>query len=72
MATTTSEFGALAETVGEQAGNYAAQTMDQAREFYKSGRQYVEQNPEKGVAMAAAIGVVFGGLLAMTLMRRHA
>lgn len=71
MATSSSNIGALAETVGEKAGSYAAQTMHQARDFYKSSRNYVEQNPEKGIAMAAAVGVIFGGLLTMTLMRRH-
>lgn len=71
MATSSSNFGALAETVGEKAGDYSAQTMDQAKEFYKNSRDYVENNPEKSLAIAAAVGVILGGLLTATMMRRH-
>lgn len=71
MATPSSNFGALAETVGEQADDYSAQTMDQAKKFYKTSRDYVENNPEKSLAIAAAVGVILGGLLTATMMRRH-
>lgn len=79
MATTSSEikskanssYGALAESVGEQTGMYASQTVDQAKAMLKSSRQYMEQHPEKSVAMAAAAGAFVGTLLTMALIRRH-
>lgn len=66
-----SNYGALAESVGEQAGMYASQTVDQAKAMLKSSRQYVEQNPQKSVAIAAAAGAFFGSLVTMALFRRH-
>jgi ElaB/YqjD/DUF883 family membrane-anchored ribosome-binding protein len=54
------------ETIGEAASNFANTTS----EYVKSGRQYVVGNPVKGVAFAAAAGLIAGTLFTLALRRR--
>lgn len=51
----------ISHTVGERAGEMASQVGD----YYKTSTKYVKENPVKGVAIAAATGVVVGSLLTM-------
>lgn len=53
--------------VGAIASDFASTTMDYA----KSGREFVKENPGKGVAIAAGIGLLAGSLLTITMRRRH-
>lgn len=55
------------ETIGEFTANIASATQDYAN----AGRDYVRKNPVKGAAIAAASGLVLGGLLTMALRRKH-
>lgn len=59
----------LAHSAGEKAGSMTAELVNSATTTVKSGREYVQENPIKGVAIAAAAGVVAGSLLTM-IMRR--
>jgi ElaB/YqjD/DUF883 family membrane-anchored ribosome-binding protein len=59
----------MAHSAGERAGSMAAEFINSASSTAKSGREYVQENPIKGVAIAAAAGVVAGSLLTM-IMRR--
>ena len=42
-----------------------------AAESLKTGRAYVKDNPIKGVAVAAAAGLVAGGLLTVLFRKSH-
>ena len=54
------------ERVGEMASNLANSTADTMR----SSREYVAENPVKGVAIAAAAGLVAGSLLTLAIRSR--
>ncbi len=60
----------VAQGAGEKAGAMATDFAKSAAESVKTGKEYVKYNPFKGVAIAAAAGVVTGGLLAMALRNR--
>lgn len=49
----------------------ASSSFDMARDYVKSGREFVMLNPTKGIAIAAATGLVAGGLLAFAFRKRH-
>ena len=59
----------MSHTIGERAGAAVARAQDSAAEYYNNGRDYVVENPVKGVAIAAAAGLVCGGLLAMAFRK---
>ncbi len=56
---------------GERMGQMASNIVDQSTEYVKSGRDFVKENPGKGIAAAAAAGVVVGSLLTLFLRRRN-
>ncbi len=60
----------MAHNVGERAGEMASEFAQTASDTMKTGRDYVKENPVKGVAIAAAVGVVAGSLLTMIMGRR--
>jgi ElaB/YqjD/DUF883 family membrane-anchored ribosome-binding protein len=60
----------ISHDAGEKIGAMASQISDSATEYVESGRKFVKENPEKGVAIAAAVGAVVGGLLALSLRRK--
>lgn len=51
--------------------SFASSSFDMARDYAKSGRDYVKSNPAKGIAIAAAAGLVTGGLIAMIMRKKH-
>jgi ElaB/YqjD/DUF883 family membrane-anchored ribosome-binding protein len=53
--------------VGAIASDFSAAAMDYA----KTGREYVKENPGKGIAMAAMAGLLTGSLLTIAMRRRH-
>jgi ElaB/YqjD/DUF883 family membrane-anchored ribosome-binding protein len=53
--------------VGAIASDFANSTMDYA----KTGRDYVKENPAKGLAIAAGVGILAGSLLTIVMRRRH-
>ncbi|MEQ1878053.1 MAG: hypothetical protein ABL958_15530 [Bdellovibrionia bacterium] len=61
------------EKIGTIASDFAHSTSDMAKsasDYVVTGREYVKENPFKGVAIAAVAGVVAGGILAMAMSRR--
>jgi ElaB/YqjD/DUF883 family membrane-anchored ribosome-binding protein len=60
----------ISHDAGERLGAMASQISDSASEYVDTGRKFVKENPEKGVAIAAAVGAVVGGLLALSLRRK--
>ncbi len=61
------QFGKLAQEAGEKMGAAMSDLSHSAGDTIKSGRDYVEHNPTKGVAIAAGVGLVVGSLLTMVM-----
>lgn len=62
----------LVHTTGERVGAMASDFANTAADSMKSSRQYVKENPVKGVAIAAAVGLVAGSLLTIVARGRRA
>ncbi len=60
----------ISENLGEHAGKMVQQMSGNVTEYYRNGRQFVQENPVKGVAAAVATGVVIGSLLTLALRPR--
>jgi ElaB/YqjD/DUF883 family membrane-anchored ribosome-binding protein len=66
--------GTLEQTsrnIGERAGEAVSSLADSMQHYYQDGREYVKANPVKGVAIAAAAGIVTGGLISIALRRNN-
>jgi ElaB/YqjD/DUF883 family membrane-anchored ribosome-binding protein len=64
-------LGKLSHDAGEKIGAMASDIADTTASYVKTSRDYVKENPVKGVAIAAAVGVVAGGLLTFMLRSRE-
>jgi ElaB/YqjD/DUF883 family membrane-anchored ribosome-binding protein len=60
----------MSQGLGEQLGQRASQALETTQDYFLAGRQYVEKNPVKGVAVAAVTGLALGSLLTMLLQKR--
>ncbi len=60
----------ISHDVGQRAGEIVSQVSGSVSEYYENGRRFVKDNPVKGVAYAAAAGVVVGSLLTLALRQR--
>lgn len=60
----------LAHGLGEQVGARASNVVNTTSDFVQTGREYVQDNPIKGVAIAAASGLVLGTLLTLAMRRK--
>lgn len=61
----------MSQAIGEKAGSAVARFSGSANEYYKTSREFVQENPVKGIAIAAAAGIVVGSLLSMSMRRRQ-
>ena len=52
-------------------GNKMNRMASTASEYAKNGREYVSDNPVKGVAFAAVTGAVVGSILTMAMRKRN-
>lgn len=59
----------LAKDAGKKVGDMGSEIAAKASTYVKTGREYVAENPVKGVAIAAAAGAVVGSLLTLGLRR---
>lgn len=60
----------ISNTTGKRFGVMASDLADNASQQLKHGRDYVKDNPVKGVAIAAATGLVVGSLVTMVMRRK--
>jgi ElaB/YqjD/DUF883 family membrane-anchored ribosome-binding protein len=60
----------ISHNVGEKLGAKASQIANTTNDYVKTGREYVQENPMKGIAIAAATGLVIGSILTMAMRRR--
>ena len=63
-------LGQFSHDAGEKIGNMASNVSDSAHRYVDTSREYVKENPMKGLAIAAATGLVAGSLLTLALRRR--
>lgn len=57
--------------LGQKTGEMATSLAETASEYVQTSREYVKENPLKSVGIAAAAGMVAGGLLTLALSKRH-
>lgn len=60
----------LTREVGERLGELSTSIRDTASEYMNQGKEYVAENPLKGVAMAAAAGALIGSAVSFLIRRR--
>ena len=53
----------VTQGLGKQVGSAVSQFSDSASDIYAKGCDYVKANPVKGVAIAAATGLVVGSII---------
>lgn len=65
------QFDKYGQDVAKRVESFANTSLDLAKDYAKTGREFVKSNPTKGIAIAAAAGLVAGGLLSFIMRRRH-
>lgn len=66
------QLEAMTRNAGERVGRMASDLASTTSDYAKASREYVQENPVKGVAIAAAAGAVAGCLLTLAFSgRRH-
>ena len=60
-----------AHDVGARVGEFSSNFVDKTSGYVKNGREYVTENPIKGVAIAAVAGAMVGSLFTLSMRRRH-
>ncbi len=60
----------MSRDVGQRIGAMATSLADTASEYAQTGRGYVKENPIRGAAVAAGVGLVVGSLLTLAFRRR--
>ncbi len=61
----------MVHNVGEKIGTMASDFTNTTADSMKQGRDYVQENPVKGIAIAAAAGLVAGSLLTIIARSRR-
>ena len=62
----------VSHDVGQKAGMMASKFADTTTDYVSRSEIYVKANPAKGVAIAAAVGLVAGSILTMAMRsKRH-
>lgn len=67
---TQSKIESFAHRTEEKISDQAAQIAEQASHYVAASRQYVEENPVKSLAIAAATGLAAGGIVSVILRRK--
>ena len=71
VGTSAGEFENLPYSVGEHLGSLTNQVSDKSSLYLEQSRQYVRENPVKGVVIAAATGGALGLIVGSLLKRNH-
>jgi ElaB/YqjD/DUF883 family membrane-anchored ribosome-binding protein len=62
----------MSHEAGEKIEAVATEVANKSREYMRSSREYVQENPVKVVAIATAVGVVAGTIATLVMSRnRH-
>jgi ElaB/YqjD/DUF883 family membrane-anchored ribosome-binding protein len=66
-----SMLGDVANTVGKSLGSAASDASEAASKSIKASRDYVLENPGKGLGIAAAAGFLIGTIFTMATRSSH-
>ena len=61
----------FSHNAGKKLGDMTSNIANSTTEYVKHGREYVTENPVKGVAIAAVAGAMVGSLLTLSMRRRQ-
>ena len=61
----------MSAEAGEKVGVIVADIGKSTTQYVQSSREYVQENPIKGIAIAAAAGLVAGSLLTLALRKKQ-
>ncbi len=61
----------MSQKAGERVGTMVSGFATKATDYVKTSRDYVKENPAKGIAIAAGIGLLAGSLLTVSMRRRR-
>lgn len=64
-------FEEMSNKAGRKLGTMTSSLANSANEYVKSSREFVVENPVKGVAIAAATGALVGSLITLAVRKRH-
>ncbi len=59
----------ITQDAGESLGHLAKSIVNTAGDYTRQGRRYVAQNPAKGIAIAAAAGVLLGSVFTLAMRK---
>jgi ElaB/YqjD/DUF883 family membrane-anchored ribosome-binding protein len=65
------QLESMVNRAGEKAGELTSSFSRTATEKLENSREYVKENPIKGVAIAAAAGIAVGSILTMMFNRKN-
>lgn len=71
MQSAENQVGKMVYDSGERIGAFASDIANSTLDKVKAGKDYVQDNPYKGIAIAAAAGLVAGALLTSISRSRH-
>lgn len=60
----------MAHDAGERVGVMATNVADTAKEYTRAGREYINDNPGKSIAIATAVGMVAGSIFTLSMRRK--
>ncbi len=66
-----SDMEKVTHTAGEMIGSMASDLADSATTYVRASGDFVKDNPARGIAIAAAAGLVAGSILTLAMRRRH-
>lgn len=61
------QFSKISRDAGKKIGTFASDVVNSTSRYVNTSRDYVAENPVKGIAIAAAAGAVVGSILTMTM-----
>ena len=59
-----------AQNAGRKIGAITSDIAHSTSQYVKNGREYVAENPVKGIALAAMAGAMVGSLITISMRRR--
>ena len=60
----------MSHDLGERAGSLVRNVSHSVSEYSRASRDYVKENPAKGIAIAAVTGAVLGSIFTLSMRRR--
>jgi ElaB/YqjD/DUF883 family membrane-anchored ribosome-binding protein len=69
LITTEKSIGRILHNAGEKVEDVATKIVNSTTKTLRNSREYIEENPGKGVAIAVSVGFITGSLLTAFMSR---